>query len=156
MSTTHAPVRTTERTSVVPLALGTFVGSLVFIALGTFGDGSATDEHGWEEFLVIAGISAAAVALVFGLAVARLDSSPRAGAVGLTLSILGLLTVLAFWAGVTPALAVGGMLLGVAARRTGRATGMGTAAVAIGALALVGYVAIYISDWMSTNNIAGM
>ena len=49
-----------------------------------------------------------------------------------------------------------GILLGSAARRTPEGAGKGIAAVAIGALALVGYVAIYISDWMATNNIAGM
>ncbi len=75
---------------------------------------------------------------------------------GLGLAIAGLVMVLVFWSGLTPPLAVGGMLLGAAARRTGRRPGLGGAAVAIGALALVGYVVIYGLDWMATNNIAGM
>ena len=49
----------------------------------------------------------------------------------------------------------GGVVLGVAARRT-RRSGVATAAVAIGALALIGYVVIYLLDWMATNNIADM
>jgi hypothetical protein len=155
-STTHAPVHTTERPSVLSAAAATFLGSLGFIALGIFGDGSASDEHGWGEFFIIVGFAAVAVAAVFGLAVARLQSSPKAGPVGLALALFGLVTVLVFWAGITPALAVGGMLLGAAARRNGLRTGFGTAAVAVGALALLGYVAIYVTDWMSTNNIAGM
>ena len=64
--------------------------------------------------------------------------------------------MLVFWTGIGPVLAVSGMLLGSAARRTGDGPGKGAAAVGLGALALLGYVAIYISDWMATNNIAGM
>ena len=64
--------------------------------------------------------------------------------------------MLVFWSGIAPLLAVSGMLLGSAARRTGDGPGKGAAAVGLGALALLGYVAIYVSDWMATNNIAGM
>ena len=64
--------------------------------------------------------------------------------------------VLVFWSGIGPVLAVSGILLGLAARRTGDGPGKGAFAVGIGALALLGYVAIYVSDWMATNNIAGM
>jgi hypothetical protein len=156
MTSTQIPVHSTQNLSIPRLAAVTFLGSVAFNALGTFGDGTEGSEHGWGEFVIVAGFSAVAVALVFGLAVRRLWSSPRAGAVGLTLAVLGLLTVVVFWAGVTPALAVGGLVLGGAARRAGRSGATGTAAVAVGALALLGYVAIYVTDWMATNNILGM
>jgi hypothetical protein len=147
MSTTiHAPI--TTRPATLPTAVATFVASCVFTSLGTVASGGS-DEHGWGEFFIVCGFSLVAVALVFGLAVHRLQDSPRAGAVGLGLSILGLLTVVAFWAGITPALAVGGVLLGMAARRSGRQAGIGTAAIAVGALAAVGYVAIYLGDWVA-------
>ena len=64
--------------------------------------------------------------------------------------------MLVFWSGIGPLLAVSGILLGLAARRTPNGAGKGAVAVAIGALAMLGYVAIYVSDWMATNNIAGM
>ena len=57
--------------------------------------------------------------------------------------------------GVACAVVALGLVLGLAARRTGR-SGVATATVAIGALAMIGYVAIYLLDWMATNNIAGM
>jgi hypothetical protein len=66
-----------------------------------------------------------------------------------------LLLVPAFWSGLPAVLGSGGLVLGLAARRT-RRSGVATAAVAIGALAMIGYVAIYVLDWMATNNIAGM
>jgi hypothetical protein len=156
MTSFNTTVRTDEQRSTLPAAVGTFLASLAFIAVGTFGDGSSGSEHGWGEFVFVAGFSAVAVALVFGLAVSRLQASSRAGLVGLILAVLGLLTVVVFWAGVTPALAVGGIMLGLCARRLGRGAGLGTAAVVVGALAVAGYLAIYVGDWMSTNNVAGM
>jgi hypothetical protein len=145
-TTTHAPTAT--RPATLPAAIATFAASCVFTALGTVASGTS-DEHGWGEFLIVCGFSLVAVALVFGLAVHRLQDSPKAGAVGLVLSVLGLLTIAVFWAGVTPAFAVGGVLLGMAARRSGQRTGLGTAAIAVGALAAVGYIAIYLGDWVS-------
>jgi hypothetical protein len=64
----------------------------------------------------------------------------------LTLSILGLLTVVAFWSGLTPILAGGGALLGWAGRDADRGRAMSWAAVVIGAIALVGYLAIYSTE----------
>ena len=64
--------------------------------------------------------------------------------------------MLAFWSGLPLVLAVGGLIVGAAARRTDVRATLGAVAMAVGALALVGYVAIYVVDWMSTNNIAGM
>ncbi len=54
--------------------------------------------------------------------------------------------VAAFWSGLPPILAAGGALLGWAGRDAERGRGMCRAAVAIGALALLGYLAIYASD----------
>jgi hypothetical protein len=144
------------RTPLLPAAVGTALVGIGFTALGVFGDGSGGAEHEPREFFVIAGISVLAVAAVFGLLVRRLEGSSRAAGTGLALSVVGLLSVAVFWAGLTPALAVGGMLLGAAARRSRQHAGLGGVAIAVGALALLGYVAVYVSDWMATNNIAGM
>jgi hypothetical protein len=153
-TTTHTDQsRTSAR--LVPAALGTVAAAIALDALGTFGDGSGGSEHGASEFLAIAGVIVVASAIVFGLVVPRLADSKRAGGVGLGLSIAGLVLVLVFWSGLPPVLAVGGILLGTAARSRGRG-GAATAAIAVGVLALVGDVAIYVADWMSTNNILGM
>jgi hypothetical protein len=153
MTTTTYPA---ARTSGPLLPAVVFLGTAAFIALGVFGDGTEGAEPSAREFLVIAGVSAVAVAVVFGLVVPRTLPGTKSAGVGLGLSIAGLLLVVAFWSGLTPALAVGGMVLGAAARRSGRRTGMGGVAVAIGALAMLGYVAAWVTDWMATNNIAGM
>jgi hypothetical protein len=155
MTSTTAFRTPTASSSLLRVAAATFVLTTAFNALGTFADDTEGADHSAASFFVIAGISAVACAVVFGLVVPR-TSERRAAAVGLGLAVAGLVLVLAFWSGLTPALAVGGVLLGAAARRHGRNPGLGSAAVAVGALALVGYVAIYVADWMATNNIAGM
>lgn len=152
-STTYSP---DTRTPLLPAAVLTALLGIGFTALGVFADGSGGAEHEPREFFVIAAISVVAVAAVFGLCVRRLEGSPRAAGVGLALAVVGLLSIAVFWAGLTPALAVGGLLLGADARRSRQHAGRGGAAIAVGALALIGYVAIYVSDWMATNNIAGM
>jgi len=131
----------------VPLALvagATFAGTLGFTALGTVLS-AQSDEHGWSELAVIGGIALVAVLGVFAV-VRRFRGSPKAGGVGLGLSLFGLLTVLAFFMGLTPAFAVGGLVLGASAGHQGRGARLGIAATAIGALALVGYVGIYVAD----------
>jgi hypothetical protein len=156
MTSTTAIAPDTDRT-MLPVAALTFLGTSAFTALGLFGDGTDGAEHDPVEFFVITGVTAVAIAIVFGLVVRRVQHGSRAAGVGLGLAVAGLvLVVLAFWSGLTPPLAVGGMLLGGAARRTGRRPTLGAVAIALGALALVGYVAIYALDWMSTNNIAGL
>ena len=154
-STRIAPTRDTD-IPVRPAAAATLVGTLAFVALGTFADGANGANHGFMEFVVIAAIAVAVAALMFLVVVPRALRLGRTANLGLGLAVGALPFVLVFWSGIAPALAVSGILLGTAARRTSDGAGKGTAAVVIGALALLGYVAIYISDWMATNNIAGM
>jgi hypothetical protein len=146
-STTQSTQNTT-----VPIAAATVVGTTAFNALGVFGDPHANGQ-GVPEFLTIVAVTLVAAAVVFGVVIPRVT---RPAGVGLGLSIAGLVLVLAFWSGLTPPLAVGGILLGAAARRANVKAALGSAAVAVGSLALVGYTAIYVLDWMSSNNIAGM
>ncbi|HSF97251.1 MAG TPA: hypothetical protein VLA55_01060 [Ornithinibacter sp.] len=152
-STTTAPVPTPTRTPLLPVAVGTFLGTCAFTALGVFGDGTEGATHSATDVLVVAAVAAVATGVIFGIVVPRVQSSRRAAGVGLGLSLVGLLMVAVFWSGLTPALAAGGIVLGATARRAGQRPGMGGAAVAVGALALVGYVAIYALDWLSTHNI---
>jgi len=145
---THMPVR--------PAAIATVLGTLAFVAVGTFADGTEGANAEPMEFVVIGAFVVALAALMFLLVVPRALRSGRTANLGLGLAIGSLPFVLVFWSGIAPVLAVSGMLLGSAARRTGDGPGKGAAAVGLGALALLGYVAIYVSDWMATNNVAGM
>ncbi len=152
-STHHTPL------PVRPAAVATVLGTLAFAAFGTFADGTkGTGGASADamELVVIGAFVVALAALMFALVVPRALRSGRTANLGLGLAIGSLPFVLVFWSGITPVLAVSGILLGSAARRTPEGAGKGVAAVAIGALALLGYVAIYVSDWMATNNIAGM
>ncbi|MGZ8745353.1 MAG: hypothetical protein ACXWXO_20760 [Nocardioides sp.] len=135
---------TTTSPPALPVAVATFAGTGVFTTLGTVLSGES-GEHGWGELAFVLGVALVAVIGVFAL-VRRTQHSPRAAAVGLGLAVLGLATVLVFFMGLTPAFAVGGMVLGAAARRSQLRPGLGGAAIAVGALALIGYVAIYLSD----------
>lgn len=156
-STTDTNSSNDVRWPIAPIAVATVLGTTAFTALGVYGDGSQKSAEGnLGSFLTILAVTLVAAAIVFGLVVPHMAGSRHAAACGLVLSILALLLVVAFWSGLTPTLAVGGILLGATARRTGRRPATGGIAMAVGALALVGYSAIYVIDWMSTNNLVGM
>ena len=135
--------RTVSERVVAPVAIGAIALATTLAAVGTYG---GNEQQGTREFLVVCAIIAVAAAVVFGLVVPRGLQREAAGATALTLSILGLLTVLAFWSGLTPILAGGGVLLGWAGRDADRGRGTCRAAVGIGALALVGYLVVYAAD----------
>jgi hypothetical protein len=110
-------------------------------AWGSFSDNGDFSDY-WPV-LVIIGVLAA---IVFGVVVPRgLSGAWPTARTGLILSVLGLLTVIAFWSGAPPIFAFAGILLGYVARQRGQ-SGLATAAVAIGVLALVADIAIYIGD----------
>lgn len=135
--------RTVSERAVAPVAIVTIALATVLAAVGTWSGG---DDQGTKQFLVVCAIIAVAAAVVFGLVVPKGLQREAAGATALTLSILGLLTVVAFWSGLTPILAGGGALLGWAGRDADRGRGLSWAAIVIGAIALLGYLAIYSSD----------
>src|SRR4051812_43959812 len=95
------------------------------------------DEDALREFLVVCGLIAVSTAIVFGLVVPRTTSAK----VALTLSLLGLLFAAAYWSGISPVLAVGGIVIA-----RGRDGALARTAVWVGALALVANVAMAILD----------
>ena len=133
---------------VAQLALGTTLASFAFNALGIYGDGTGGDNHSTSEFLIVCGVAVVAAMVVFGLVVPLTLDKPSSGRTALILAILAVLSVPVFWAGITPALGVGAIILGLSGdRRT-----LSRIGVALGALALMGYVVTYVLDWMSTNS----
>lgn len=144
---TYSPTLKATTIPVAPLAIGTTLASFAFNALGIYGDGLGGDGHSTSEFLVVCGFAVVAALVVFGLVIPRTIDKPSSGRTALILAALAVLTVPVFWAGITPALGVGAIILGLSGdRRTPSRLG-----VALGALALMGYVVTYLLDWMSTN-----
>lgn len=135
--------RTISERATAPVAIGAIAIATVLAAVGTWGGG---DEHGTREFLIVCAIIAVAAAVVFGWIVPRGLQREAAGAAALTLSILGLVSIAAFWSGLPPILAAGGALLGWTGRNAERGRGFCRGALVIGVLALVADVAVYIAD----------
>jgi hypothetical protein len=146
--TTTAHLTETRNPLVLP-AVGTLLASFATIAFGTYGDGTPGAQHDLWEFLVPCGIAVVTTGVVFGLVLPRALRQPSAAGPALTLAVLGaVLVAFVFWSGLVLPLAVGGLIAGRHTRSTA-----GTVAVALSVLTMVAYVAVYVADWMSTNNI---
>jgi hypothetical protein len=85
--------------------------------------------------------------VVFGVVLPRAMGKAPAGRTALILSVLALLSVAVFWAGITPAFGVGAIALGLSSDHLAPSR----IGVAVGVLAMMAYVASYIWDWMWTN-----
>ena len=142
---------TTGVSRLAPVAAATTLVSLGLDAFAIYGDGSKAADRGAGVLLSTFGFTVVAAAVVFALVVPWALRRSSQGGPALTLALVGALSVPAFWAGITPALAVGGVLLGLAGRDRERGHAAAQAAVVVGLLALIGCVAAYALDWMSTN-----
>jgi ABC-type sulfate transport system permease subunit len=101
------------------------------------------DEDALRQFLVVVGIIAVATAIVFGVVLPRAVARGGSPRVALTLSLLGLLFAVAFWSGLPPVLAVGGLVL---ARSGPETSGAARAAIGVGWLALLADCAAIAAD----------
>ena len=112
--------------------------------------GTAFGAHDWGEIAVVWSVIAVATLLVFGLVVPRALRKESAGGTALGLSIPALALLLpAFWSGLPLVLGVAGLVVGNAGRRAPSGAGKCIAAVVVGTLAAVGYLAVYIADGMN-------
>ena len=146
--TTTAHFAQTRNPLLVPAA-ATLVASFASIAFGTYADGSPGADPGLVEFLVPCAIALATTGVVFGIVLPRALRQTSAPGTALTLAALGaVLVAFVFWSGLVLPLAVGGLIAGRHTKSTA-----GTIAVALSVLTMVAYVAVYVSDWMSTNNV---
>jgi hypothetical protein len=144
------------RLLIQPAAICSVTGAIALNALGVWGDGmSNAEDGGLVAFLVVCGFIAVAAAVVFGWlvprSIAKVKATGASGATGIVLSGTALVLVLAFWSGLPPILAAAGIVLGLAGRDARRGSGMASAAVVIGILALIGDVAVYGLDWLNTS-----
>jgi hypothetical protein len=103
-------------------------------------------------FLVLAAVPLAIAALLFLRLIPRSRAQGNPPRAGIITSILGFLTVAVFWTNLPYVLGAAGIVLGSASRDQAPATGrsgLGTAAVVIGALAIVASLGVLIADEVS-------
>lgn len=143
--TTYAEHDTRAATSWPLLAALAAGVALVLSALGTFGDfgASETNEQGIEEYLFVVGIVAVATAVVFGLVV-RTATPASAGMRGAILAGVAAVSILVFWSGLPPVLAIGAIGCALIARRTDGSFAT-TARVVMGVATLVLAAAVYLA-----------
>ncbi len=106
--------------------------------------------HDWGEIITVLAAIVIAGAVAFGLVVPRALRRESAGGAALGLSVPAVLLLLpAFWSGLPLVLGVAGFVVGNAGRRAERGAGACIAATVLGALAAVGYLAVYVSDGLN-------
>jgi hypothetical protein len=121
-------------------AAGSVVLAAVFLAIANFKDDEGNGGTG--PYLITVAIAVAAALVLFWLARRFLD---RPSTPALVLAILGAVSLVVFWAGVTPALAAVAAYLALEAReRSGGGDGKATAALAVAALTVVAFVVVCI------------
>lgn len=127
------------------LGLLTFAVATVWTSLGA---------HDVREIVVVTAVAAVVAAGVYGWLLPRALAKPSAGGTALTLSLIAaVLSPLAFWSGLPLILGVAGAFLGYAGRHARAGSGMSIAALAIGALAIIAYLTIYIVDGLLMGNL---
>jgi uncharacterized membrane protein YozB (DUF420 family) len=92
-----------------------------------------------------------AIALVLAVVLFQFVVPNGGGTSALVLSILGFLSVLAFWAMLSLPLAAAGLVTALRARDRGERDGKTTAALVIGVLALVFLVVVTVGDAIATD-----
>lgn len=126
------------RRAIVPVGGAAFAVASFWTVMGA---------HDTREIVVVLAICAVVGAGVFGLVLPRALREESAPGRALTLSVLALLLVApAFWSGVPILLGSAGALLGYAGRNAVRGAKGCIGAAVIGALAVMGYLVIYVGD----------
>lgn len=106
----------------------------------------AGHEDSLLEYLVVLGIIGVATIVVFGVVVRRGLKKESAAPTALVLSTLGVLTVFAFWSGLPPVLAGGGIVLGWSGRNAERRRWVAWTAIGLGVFALAADIVAYLGD----------
>jgi hypothetical protein len=109
--------------------------------------------HNWAEIALSVTVLAVVTTVVFGLVVPRALRKDSAGGTALGLSIPAVLLIVpAFWSGLPLVLGVAGFLVGNAGRHARTGSGKCIAALVLGSLAVLGYLATYITDGIIAGN----
>jgi hypothetical protein len=128
--------------SINPAPLAATAGAAALAVIGLQYAIARPEEDALREFLVVTGLIVVAAAIVFGVVVPRAVARGGSPGTALTLSLLGLVLAAAYWSGIPPVLAIGGIVL---ARRS-QPGGASRAALVVGVLALVADLAVVVAD----------
>lgn len=102
------------------------------------------------ESLIMIAVGIVVTCLLYPLVVAPGLRHESAGGRAIALGVLAVLLIVpAFWSGLPMILGAAAALLGYAGRRAAHGAGQATAAFVLGTLAMVGYLAFYVSDWIA-------
>ena len=136
------------RKILAPVGIVTTLLAIGCTAVGVFYRGPHDDHrHSAWEFIIVTGVIIATAAFVFAFLLPRALRQESTGKSALTLSVLAVLVLLpAFWSGLPLILGVAGALLGYRGRHATHGSGRSTAAVVLGLLAAIGYLALYVFD----------
>lgn len=109
--------------------------------------------HHWTEIAVTSTALVVTAAVVFGYVVPRALYRQSAGGTALALSVPAILILLpAFWSGLPMVLGVAGVMVGNAGRNADTGSRKSIAGLVLGAVAVLGYLAIYIGDAIIAGN----
>lgn len=141
-----------SNTTTTSPSLRTSVLAVVVVAVAA--GCTALGAHDWGELAVV-GVGLVLVGgLVYFLNLPRARRTRSEGAWSLGLGIpAALLTVPAFWSGLPLVLGAAAVLLGNEGRLAERGSGKAIAGLVLGALAVVGYLAIYVADGVIGGNV---
>lgn len=133
------------RRSTLPLGVASLAVATVWTVLGA---------HDMSETATVVPVLVVVAAAVFGFLVPRALSRPSAGGTALALSLVAAaLTLPAYWSGLPLVLGAAGALLGYVGRNAATGSGKSIAAIVLGALAVIGYLTIYIVDGLVFGNL---
>lgn len=138
LTETYSLDRTGARRAVLPVAVASFAIATFWTVMGA---------HDTGEIVIVLGTCAVVAATVFGFVLPRALEQDSAPGRALTLSIVALLLIVpAFWSGLPIILGSAGALLGYAGRNAAVGAKGCIAAAVIGALAVMGYLVVYVGD----------
>jgi len=152
MTSTHQvhPSRTRAGRLLVPVAVATLFAALALDAVDVWRGGSTDAVPRISDFMLVAGVTVVAAVVVFGMVLPRNIGAPTAGPAALVLGVLAVLAVPVFWLGIAGVLGVGAVLLGLDRTQAEHGPWLARLGAALGAVGAVGYVLMYILDWIET------
>jgi hypothetical protein len=147
MTTTSAFTDTTSDAAAVRRA--SLPAGISALAVALFFTIARADSN--AERISMSALEIVASALLFGLVVPRALRRESAGGRGLAIGVIAVLLVVpAFWSGLPMLLGACAALIGYAGKRADTGSGKAMASLVLGLLAVIGYVAFYVLDYLST------
>ena len=127
------------------------ITAAVLVATTAF---TAWGAHHMREFAVVMLLVVATMIGIYGVLLPRKLRTESAGGTALVLSLIGVAVLLpAFWSGLPLILGVAGTLLGYAGRNATSGARLSIAAFVVGLLSSIGYITIYVIDFLGQSTI---